>query len=163
MSERKIKGVLNSRETDGSTEYKVRFQGCDRSEDDWVPAAAVGQKQIANFLERKAKQSSAAAEGRLKPNKTIEKKQRPAEKKVERVSEGGSDSSEEDAEAAASEAKRLEREDDGIPISADEVNPADIIQGPRRRRAAAEAAERSSEWGRLNSDISALGDDSDSD
>jgi hypothetical protein len=47
MSDKPIKGILNSRVADsGATEYKVRFAGCDKSEDAWVPEDTVAPAQV---------------------------------------------------------------------------------------------------------------------
>jgi len=172
MSDKPIKGILNSRVADsGATEYKVRFAGCDKSEDAWGPEDAVAAAQVANFLKRKAKKKQGPPAASLQPVKTIDKKKKGtlAETTGQQAS-GGPDGGEEDSDDGddgnddgASEAKRLEMEDDGIPVAADEVDPADIIPGKRRRRKAAAAAELSADWKGLASKIGALGDDSDSD
>jgi hypothetical protein len=159
MEGRVVQGILNEREADGQTQYKVRFKGLGKEDDAWVSASEVDAKQVSNFQLRKAKKSG---EG-LKPVKTITKeKKREAAPAAAQGEEGeGSEGSEPDEAEDESEAKRLEREDDGIPVGAGEVDAADIITGPRRQRQAAVAAQQSSEWGRL-SNLEALAD-SDSD
>lgn len=74
MSEKVIKGVLNSR-TDGNGEvmYKVRYAGLDKSADEWVKADAVSEEHVRNFEKRKAKK---AQQGSPKPQ---EEKKRKAE------------------------------------------------------------------------------------
>ena len=70
-----IKGVLNSRSgDDGEVMYKVRYDGMDKSADEWVKADAVSEEHIANFEKRKAKK--AAQQSAPKPQ---EEKKRKAE------------------------------------------------------------------------------------
>ena len=62
-----MQGILNEREADGQTQYKVRFKGLGKEDDAWVSASEVGTKQVSNFQLRKAKKGG---EG-LIPVKTI--------------------------------------------------------------------------------------------
>ena len=66
-----VKGILNSRERGGATEYKVKFTGSGAVA--WVGADKVEQAHIDNFLRRKQK-AKAAREQSLKPIKSIDKK-----------------------------------------------------------------------------------------
>ena len=51
--ERHIRGVINTRHTEGRMECKVRWEGCDKSEDSWVDREAVSSEQLAKYEERK--------------------------------------------------------------------------------------------------------------
>ena len=59
MAEKVIKGVLNSKTTeDGEVLYKVRYDGLDKSADEWLKAEAVSEEHVRNFEKRKAKKST---------------------------------------------------------------------------------------------------------
>lgn len=72
MEGRVMQGILNEREADGQTQYKVRFKGLGKEDDAWVSASEVGTKQVSNFQLRKAKKGG---EG-LIPVKTITKEKK---------------------------------------------------------------------------------------
>jgi hypothetical protein len=51
--DRKVRGVINTRCIEGRMECKVRWEGCDRSEDSWVDREAVTSAHLAKYEERK--------------------------------------------------------------------------------------------------------------
>ena len=70
-----VKGIVNSREVGGATEYKVKYK--DSNAVEWVGADKVEQAHIDNFLKRKQRareNQKAAREQSLKPIKSIDKK-----------------------------------------------------------------------------------------
>jgi hypothetical protein len=73
MSEKVVKGVLNSRTgDDGEVMYKVRYAGLDKSADEWLKAGAVSEEHVRNFEKRKAKKAQQDS-----PKPQEEKKRKP--------------------------------------------------------------------------------------
>ena len=72
MSEKVIKGVLNSRTgDDGELMYKVRYDGLDKSADEWLKAHEVSDEHVRNFEKRKAKKAQQSS-----PKMKVEKKRK---------------------------------------------------------------------------------------
>lgn len=60
--DRKIRGVTNIRYVEGRLQCKVRWEGCDKSEDSWVDRESVTSDQVAKYEKRRLRKQQQKVE-----------------------------------------------------------------------------------------------------
>ena len=81
-----IKGIVNTKDVDGTPRYKVRYEGLAKEGDDWVGADQVTEKQIEKFQAMKAK-AAAKAGGAVEPAKAMPAKASGVVKTIDKDAE----------------------------------------------------------------------------
>ena len=109
-----VDAIIKSRKRAGKTQYLVKWEGYDESDNTWEPAENISEKAVATYV---------AAEKAAKATKAADKKKATAAKKSKKVA------------AAAAAAETIENEiDDLLDDEAPAVPPASKHAAPSRKK-----------------------------